>query len=55
MKTVCKLELFLRVAAKLQGEAGHRDRVAPLPRDLHELLIRFWEQFKVLVLVFKAL
>uniref|UniRef100_R4GAY7 Reverse transcriptase domain-containing protein n=1 Tax=Anolis carolinensis TaxID=28377 RepID=R4GAY7_ANOCA len=55
LKTVRKLQLVQREAARLITGAAFRERTTPLLRQLHWLPISYRAQFKVLALAYKAL
>uniref|UniRef100_A0A803TS28 Reverse transcriptase domain-containing protein n=1 Tax=Anolis carolinensis TaxID=28377 RepID=A0A803TS28_ANOCA len=54
-KTVRKLELVQRSAARLLTGAPYREHTTPLLKQLHWLPVSFWAQFKVLALAYKTL
>uniref|UniRef100_A0A803U1N2 Reverse transcriptase domain-containing protein n=1 Tax=Anolis carolinensis TaxID=28377 RepID=A0A803U1N2_ANOCA len=55
LKTVRKLQLVQREAARLITGAAYRECTTPLLRQLHWLPISYRAQFKVLALAYKAL
>uniref|UniRef100_A0A803SWN1 Reverse transcriptase domain-containing protein n=1 Tax=Anolis carolinensis TaxID=28377 RepID=A0A803SWN1_ANOCA len=55
LKTVRKLQLVQRSAARLLTGAAYRERSTPLFKQLHWLPIIFRAQFKVQVITYKAL
>ena len=55
LKSVRKLQLVQRVAARLLTGASYKGHTTPLLKQLHWLPVRFQAQFKVLVMTYKAL
>ena len=55
MKTVWKLQLVQRAAARLLTGVGYREHTTPLLKQLHWHPVCFRMQFKVLVITYKAL
>uniref|UniRef100_A0A803SZI2 ribonuclease H n=1 Tax=Anolis carolinensis TaxID=28377 RepID=A0A803SZI2_ANOCA len=55
LKTVRKLQLVQRTAARFLTGANYRARSTPLSKELHWLPLTFQAQFKVQVLTYKAL
>ena len=55
LKSVRKLQLVQRAAARLLTGAGYREHTTPLLKQLHWLPVHFWAQFKVLVMTYRAL
>ena len=49
------LEDDSEVAARLLAVTSYRDHITPVLKELHWLPICFWSEFKVLVMMFKAL
>ena len=55
LKMVRKLQFVQNAAARLITGTGRFEHIRPILAHLHWLPIRFWLQFKVLVMTFKAL